>query len=64
MRVLTVRPKRTPVTPVTLVKPPTDDALRSKTQGLRHREIAELFNLSPADIEALIYGNEPGSGTV
>jgi hypothetical protein len=40
------------------------EALRLKAQGLRPRDIAELFNLNPADIESLIEGDEPGTGSV
>ena len=37
------------------------EAMRLHAQGLRARDIAELYNLNPADIEALLDGtNDAG----
>jgi hypothetical protein len=40
------------------------ETMRLRAQGLRVRDVAEALGLNPSAIESLIYGDEPGSGSV
>jgi DNA-binding NarL/FixJ family response regulator len=40
------------------------EVLRLRAQGLRVRDVAEALGLNPSAVEALIYGDESGTGTV